>query len=294
MSTDAIKTTEGALSANGGRYALVVARWNSFVVEHLLSGAIDTLKRHGIGEDQLHIVRVPGAFEIPLVCKQVAAKTDCDAIIALGAVIRGGTPHFEHVAGECTKGIAQVQMESGKPIAFGVLTVDSIEQAVERFGNGQLDGSARRKMSEVNALAAQRRRARHFALQGLYQWSMTGAALAEIEAEFRVDNDFTHVDGDYYRDLLTGVVRHADDLDEAMRAKLDRAIDDLDPVEHSLLRMGVYELRERIDVPYKVVLNEAVALAKKFGATESFRYVNGVLDKVAHDLRQLEISAERA
>ena len=149
-------------------------------------------------------------------------------------------------------------------------------------------------MSEVNALAAQRRRARHFALQGLYQWSMTGAALAEIEAEFRVDNDFTHVDGEYYRDLLTGVVRNADDLDEAMRAKLDRAIDDLDPVEHSLLRMGVYELRDRIDVPYKVVLNEAVALAKKFGATDSFRYVNGVLDQVAHDLRQLESSAERA
>jgi len=157
MSTDAIKTTEGALSANGGRYTLVVARWNSFVVEHLLSGAIDTLKRHGIGEDQLHIVRVPGAFEIPLVCKQVAAKTDCDAIIALGAVIRGGTPHFEHVAGECTKGIAQVQMESGKPIAFGVLTVDSIEQAVERSGTKAGNKGAEAAMSAlemVNLMAA--------------------------------------------------------------------------------------------------------------------------------------------
>ena len=147
-------------------------------------------------------------------------------------------------------------------------------------------------MSEINALAAQRRRARHFALQGLYQWSMTGAALAEIEAEFRIDNDFTHVDGDYYRDLLSGVVTHAGALDEVMRGKLDRSIEELDPVEHSLLRMGVYELRDRIDVPYKVVLNEAVALAKKFGATESFRYVNGVLDKVARELRELEINAE--
>ena len=104
--------------------------------------------------------------------------------------------------------------------------------------------------------------------------------------------DFTHVDGDYYRDLLSGVVAHAGALDDVMRGKLDRSIEELDPVEHSLLRMGVYELRDRIDVPYKVVLNEAVALAKKFGATESFRYVNGVLDKVAHELRKLEINAE--
>ena len=157
MSTEGIKTTEGALSANGGRYVLVVARWNSFVVEHLLSGAIDTLKRHGISDDQLHIVRVPGAFEIPLVCKQVAATMKCDAIIALGAVIRGGTPHFEHVAGECTKGIAQVQMDTGKPIAFGVLTVDSIEQAVERSGTKAGNKGAEAALSAlemVNLMAA--------------------------------------------------------------------------------------------------------------------------------------------
>ena len=112
----------------------MVARWNSFVVEHLLEGALDTLRRHGISDDQMHIVRVPGAFEIPIACQKLAQRDDCDAIIALGAVIRGGTPHFEYVAGECTKGLAQVQMETGKPIAFGVLTVDSIEQAVERSG----------------------------------------------------------------------------------------------------------------------------------------------------------------
>ena len=104
------------------------------MVEHLLEGAIDTLRRHGVDEKHISIVRAPGAFEIPLVCKKVVAKGEVDAIIALGAVIRGGTPHFEHVAGECTKGIAQVSMDSGVPIAFGVLTVDSIEQAVERSG----------------------------------------------------------------------------------------------------------------------------------------------------------------
>lgn len=132
MST--IKTIEGDFTAASGKYAIVVGRWNSFVVESLLSGAIDTLRRHGVADKNITIVRAPGAFEIPLVCKKVAEKSAVDAIIALGAVIRGGTPHFEYVAGECTKGLAQVTMESGIPVAFGVLTVDTIEQAVERSG----------------------------------------------------------------------------------------------------------------------------------------------------------------
>ena len=129
-----IRTIEGDFTSGKGKYTLVVGRWNSFVVEHLLEGAIDTLRRHGVDQKHISVVRAPGAFEIPLVCKKVAARGDVDAIIALGAVIRGGTPHFEHVAGECTKGIAQVSMEYGLPIAFGVLTLDSIEQAVERSG----------------------------------------------------------------------------------------------------------------------------------------------------------------
>lgn len=129
-----IKTIEGDFTGAQGSYTIVVGRWNSFVVEHLLEGAIDTLRRHGVSESQITVVRAPGAFEIPLVCKKVAEKGAVDAIIALGAVIRGGTPHFEYVAGECTKGVAMVSMDTGVPIAFGVLTVDSIEQAVERSG----------------------------------------------------------------------------------------------------------------------------------------------------------------
>lgn len=130
-----IKTIEGTFTSGKGNYAVVVGRWNSFVVEHLLEGALDTLRRHGVSEKQVTIVRAPGAFEIPLVCKKIAAKGNVDAIIALGAVIRGGTPHFEYVAGECTKGIAMVSMEYDVPISFGVLTVDTIEQAVERSGS---------------------------------------------------------------------------------------------------------------------------------------------------------------
>ena len=129
-----IATIEGQFASGKGHYTLVVGRWNSFVVEHLLEGAIDTLRRHGVTDEQMKIVRVPGAFEIPLVCQRIAKVGGTDAIIALGGVIRGGTPHFEHVAGECTKGIAHVSLEYGLPISFGVLTVDSIEQAVERSG----------------------------------------------------------------------------------------------------------------------------------------------------------------
>lgn len=130
----AIKTIAGDLVSGNGKYALVVGRWNGFVVESLVEGALDFLRRHGINDESIRIVRVPGAFEIPLACKKIADKREVDAIIALGAVIRGGTPHFEYVAGECTKGIAQVSLQSGIPISFGVLTVDSIEQAIERAG----------------------------------------------------------------------------------------------------------------------------------------------------------------
>jgi 6,7-dimethyl-8-ribityllumazine synthase len=129
-----IKTVEGDFSAGGAKFALVVGRWNSFVVEHLKDGAIDALKRHGVQEDHITVVYAPGAFEIPLVCEKLAASNDYDAIVALGAVIRGGTPHFEYVAGECVKGIAGVIAKHSLPVAFGVLTVDSIEQAIERAG----------------------------------------------------------------------------------------------------------------------------------------------------------------
>lgn len=132
MSTN--KPIEGDFANCAGRYAIVVGRWNAFVVESLLEGAKDTLRRHGIKDSDVTIVRAPGAFEIPLVCQKVAETKKYDAIIALGAVIRGGTPHFEYVAGECTKGLAQVSMQHGLPVAFGVLTVDSIEQAIERAG----------------------------------------------------------------------------------------------------------------------------------------------------------------
>jgi len=147
-------------------------------------------------------------------------------------------------------------------------------------------------MAEPNTLAAQRRKARHFGIQALYQWTLSGAALADIEAEFRVDNDFRHTDGEYFNALLRGVAMNVEALEAIFAPELDRSLDDLDPIERNLLRLGTFELRDRIDVPYKVVINEAVSLAKKFGATESHRYINGVLDKVARALRQVELAQQ--
>jgi N utilization substance protein B len=143
-------------------------------------------------------------------------------------------------------------------------------------------------MSQQNALAAQRRKARHFGLQALYQWTLSGASAREIEAEFRVDNDFQHTDGEYFSAVLKGVVGDVEALEALFEPFLDRRLDELDPIERNLLRLGTFELRDRIDVPYKVVINEAVSLAKKFGATDSHRYINGVLDKLAKELRTAE------
>jgi len=129
-----IKTLEGNFSNADARYAIAVGRFNSFVVESLLSGALDALKRHGVSDSNVTIIRVPGAWELPLIAKKLVNTGNYDAVIALGAVIRGGTPHFDFVANECAKGLGVVSLESGLPVVFGVLTVDSIEQAIERSG----------------------------------------------------------------------------------------------------------------------------------------------------------------
>jgi len=129
-----IKIIEGDISAQGKKFGLIVSRFNSFIVDSLEKAAIDTLKRHGAADSDIVIVRVPGAFEIPVTANCMAMSNKYDAIISLGAVIRGGTPHFEYVAGECARGITSVSIAHNIPIIFGVLTVDTIEQAAERSG----------------------------------------------------------------------------------------------------------------------------------------------------------------
>jgi len=128
------KIIEGAMQAKGIKVGLIVSRFNSFICDRLLEGAVDTLRRHGADEQDLTIVKVPGAFEIPLVARKMVDSGHYDAVVCLGAVIRGATPHFDYVSAEVSKGVASVGLDSGMPVIFGVLTTDTIEQAVERAG----------------------------------------------------------------------------------------------------------------------------------------------------------------
>lgn len=129
-----MKIIEGNLVANGARVGIVVGRFNEFIVSKLLGGALDGLKRHGVLDENISVAYVPGAFEIPLIAKKMASSSEYDAVICLGAVIKGSTPHFDYVCAEASKGVATVSLNTEKPVIFGILTTDSIEQAIERAG----------------------------------------------------------------------------------------------------------------------------------------------------------------
>lgn len=141
------KIIDGELLGSDQKLAIVLGRFNSFIGDALLNGSIDVLTRHHVKRENITVVYVPGAFEIPLAAQKLAASNDYDGVIALGAVIRGSTPHFEFVAGECAKGLNKVQLDTGKPVGFGVLTVDSIEQAIERAGTKAGNKGAEAAMS---------------------------------------------------------------------------------------------------------------------------------------------------
>ena len=151
-----IKTIEGNYQTGSASYGIAVARFNSFIVDRLLDGAIDALRKQGVQDKDITIVKVPGAYELPIAVKQMIAQDDFDAIIALGAVIRGGTPHFEYVAGECVKGLSQVGLAAGLPVAFGVLTVDTIEQAIERAGTKAGNKGAEAALTAIEMVSLSR------------------------------------------------------------------------------------------------------------------------------------------
>lgn len=144
-----MKVISGNVTAQNMKIGLLIGRFNSFIVDRLVEGAMDAIVRHGGSADSVEQVLVPGAFEMPLAAQRMAASGKYDAIVALGAVIRGGTPHFEYVAGECTKGLSQVMLNHNIPVAFGVLTVDSIEQAIERAGTKAGNKGAEAALSAI-------------------------------------------------------------------------------------------------------------------------------------------------
>ncbi|MDZ7825220.1 MAG: 6,7-dimethyl-8-ribityllumazine synthase [Gammaproteobacteria bacterium] len=152
-----VKTLEGDFAAVDARYTLIASRFNAFVVDALVEGAIDALRRHGVPAENITLVKVPGAWELPLVARRVAAVGSADAVIVLGAVIRGGTPHFDYVAGQAASGLAAAQMDTGVPVAFGLLTTDTIEQAIERSGTKAGNKGADAAMTALEMVSLCRR-----------------------------------------------------------------------------------------------------------------------------------------
>src|SRR5437899_10070941 len=151
------KVTEGQLSSKGLRFAIIVGRFNSFITERLLAGALDALRRTGCAEEDIEIVKVPGSWEMPLIARELAGRKRYDAVICLGAVIRGDTPHFDYVAGECAAGIQRVALATGTPVIFGVQTTDNLEQAMARAGgeHGHKGSEAARTAVEMVSLLRQ-------------------------------------------------------------------------------------------------------------------------------------------
>ena len=152
-----VNTITGDFTSQGARFAIVAGRFNSFIVDHLVRGAIDTLRRHNVAGESIDLVYVPGAFELPLAVQRVARNQRYQGVIAVGAVIRGSTPHFEYVAGNCAAGLAKVALECDLPVAFGVLTVDTIEQAIERAGTKAGNKGAEAALSALEMVALFRR-----------------------------------------------------------------------------------------------------------------------------------------
>ncbi|KAB7622760.1 6,7-dimethyl-8-ribityllumazine synthase [Alkalilimnicola sp. S0819] len=152
-----MKVLEGDFTVRDVRIALVATRFNAFIVDSLLEGALDTLRRHGVPDERLDVVKAPGAYELPLVVSRLAKSGRYDGIIALGCVIRGGTAHFEYVAGECAKGLGQAMMQHELPIAFGVLTTETIEQAIERAGTKAGNKGAEAALSTLEMISLLRK-----------------------------------------------------------------------------------------------------------------------------------------
>lgn len=152
-----IKTIEGDFTVGEGHFAIVATRFNRFIVDSLLEGAQDTLRRHGVADSEITLIRVPGAYEVPLVIDRVARSGQYQAIIALGCVIRGATAHFDYIAGQCAQGIAQLSLAHGMPIGFGVLTTDTIEQAIERAGTKAGNKGAEAALSALETASLLRR-----------------------------------------------------------------------------------------------------------------------------------------
>jgi 6,7-dimethyl-8-ribityllumazine synthase/transcription antitermination factor NusB len=287
------------LSGEGLRVGIVRARFNESIGAAMLEACRKRLAELRIAA--LTVVSVPGSLEVPLALQKLANTEKYDALIALGAVIRGETYHFEIVANESATGLMQVQLDSGIPVANGILTADTEEQAQERAAEGTRlrrgrggNGEPRQERREEPQMKSARSRARAFAVQALYAWQLSGEGVAGLRTQLAQSKEFAKADPEYFARLLEGTIGDAVALEGLIAPALDRKLKELSPVERGILLLAAFELKNAPYVPYRVVINEAVELAKEFGGTDGHKYVNGVLDKLVASLRPDERSRPKA
>ena len=300
MSEHSNQSFDNELSAEGFRFAIVVSRFNSFVTEPLLDGALKALAQSGADMNQVDIVRVPGAWELPIAARAIVAAKKPDAIICLGAVIRGDTPHFDYVAREAARGIADASAQYRRP--------DSIRRFDDQYGgtshrprgrqgrqqgfrccaDGNRDGQSGQKTAGTSLMA--RHKGRQHALQLLFQWDLRRTPLDEI---LRGYYDSLLVSEDtvaqprpdpFAENLLRGTIDELAGIDERIaRNAAHWRLDRMPAVDRNILRLAVYEML-RTDTPPAVIIDEALELARRFSGEESVHFINGVLDAVRREL----------
>jgi 6,7-dimethyl-8-ribityllumazine synthase len=275
-----VKELSAGLQAKGLRVGIVVSRFNDFLTKQLLSGAVDCLVRHGAAEENITVVWVPGANECPLAVQKLAQAGKHDALVALGAVIQGATPHAELINSQVSRSLAALAMNFNVPIVNGIVAADNLEQAIERCGT---------KAGNKGWQAAQavRRHAREWAVQLLFQLDMNPGPVDAALEEFWSDPE-RKADAPsraFTEGLVRGVGKHRVKIDRTIRKCAEHwDLSRMGVLDRNVLRLGAYEILFCKDVPPAVAINEAVDLAKYFSDTKSGKFVNGILDRVRRDL----------
>ena len=268
------------------KIGIVSARFNDWACDAMFASCYEELKAHGVKDENIVVTTVPGALEIPgALVMLYEGYPDLDALVAIGCVIRGETYHFELVANESSRGVTDFVMTEGISVANCILTVENEEQAKVRVQEKGAD-AARVALEMGNLRRFCGRRV--MALQGVYQWLMSHTDPEAIDAAALEAEDFDKADQAFYRELLHGVTEEFPSLEASYAPHIDREVTSLSPIERAILLIGTYELKNTT-TPYRVVINEAVELAKSFGGSDGFKYVNGVLDKMVPELRPYEV-----
>ena len=299
-----MRNIEGNLSAEDIKFAIVVGRFNSLITEKLLEGAIDCILRHGGEKKNITVARVPGSFEIPLTAKKLAKTGDYDAVICLGAVIRGSTPHFDYVANEVSKGIATVSLETEIPISFGVLTTDTIEQAVERagtkMGNKGFD-AALSAIEMVNVLknigwfmSKYKKRARELVFRVLYTSDITGKSIEDVYLEYlnRLKGQLSPKTVEYSNEIIKNLKNHTKEIDEIISKNLKNwRLERLGYPEKALLRLGTYELLfEPVKAKGRIFIDILDLTNCYLSSKESIKFINGILNSIYKNYKQSQLA----